>query len=125
METDDALSATGAIVAQLRMSAPSTDLSAASFPLTGSGQRSWRIVPHIAFVLFASTGTVVGNAEPPQPMLETSVVLVAQRPQHRRVSIREARLIALEAVHRANQRRQAFAERESLEFAALFGEREG
>lgn len=74
---------------------------------------------------FASTGTAAGNAEPPQPLVETSVVLESRRPQHRLVSIREARLIALEVVHRANRRRQAFAEREALEFASLFGETEG
>ncbi len=124
MEIDQGLSTPGAIVAQPRMSAPSTDLSFAGSPLAGSGQRSWRIAPHIAFVLFASTGTAVGNAEP-QPVVETSVVLASRRPQHRRVSIREARLIALEVVHRANRRRQAFAEREALEFASLFGESEG
>lgn len=76
----------------------------------------------MAFVLFASTATAMNKAEYPYSMIGPSVFLETSRARRRRISIREARLIALEAVQRADQRRQFFAEREGKYFLVLFGD---
>jgi hypothetical protein len=79
------------------------------------------VVPAVALSLLFSGASVLSD---PRGLFlrESSVILGYQRPTRRRISLGEARQIALWTLLRAEERWEEFARREAAQFAALYSE---
>lgn len=77
--------------------------------------------PAMALSLVVSGASVVSD---PRPIVieDSSVVLGYQRPARRRVSLPEARQIALLALRRAEERWERFSDREAAVFMSFYSE---
>ena len=99
----------------------------AVYPATGpqwykreyAGRLYPRFISAIAASLFFSTASVLND---PRTFfyVDSSVVLGAQRPARRKVSLWEARQLALQAFWSSERRRAEFAELEGREFEQLY-----
>lgn len=90
--------------------------------------RGWQIqkkylgvLPAMALSLFFSGASVLFD---PRGIFvrDASVVFTYQRPARRRITLADARQIALWTLHRAEERWDEFARREASQFAALYSE---
>lgn len=84
--------------------------------------RGWiaGFIPALTFSMFFSTASVF--TDPRRAFLvDSSTILVTQRPARRRISLAEARRRALQAVCLCEQRRSEFADLEGRAFEALYG----
>ena len=77
------------------------------------------IFPTIALSFFLSTASVLND--PRTVFAADSSVLLASMRRTRRISLAEARRIALDTVCRAEERARIAAEREAADFMTLFG----
>lgn len=91
--------------------------SPAWLPLTR--RRYLNPLPALALSLWVSTATVFGD-RPRTLYLDSSVILGSQRPRWQRISLGEARKIALQAVWRDVERSRLAAQREAAEFTEWF-----
>lgn len=91
--------------------------------LRPAGPRVWSrrlylgLGPLLALPMIFSTSTL---GVPPLLTQESSVILSRQRPNRRRVTLAEARQIALEVLRAAESERARFAQIEGLYFAELY-----
>lgn len=79
------------------------------------------ILPAVALSLFFSTASVLNDPRIYVLYYDSSVRLSPQRADRRRISLAEARQIALDVVRIAEQRRAKFAELEGTQFVSLCG----
>lgn len=83
------------------------------------GTRRLAIFPAFALSIFLSTASVLNDPRIIYPG-DSSVTLGQQKPTRRRISLAEARRMALDTLWLAEHRRDQFAELEAVQFSALY-----
>jgi hypothetical protein len=83
----------------------------------------WLDYAQVAFAFFASTATPLPVPWLPNPRRDTATVIIFQvSPYRRRITLSEARHLALDTIRQAEARRARFAEEEASRSLALEAE---
>ena len=99
---------------------PSTSVGVVDIPFAGRPRRA-AILPGLFLSLVMSGASAV--LEPRRSLLsDSSVVFAKRRPMRRRISLSEARGLALTALRMSDERWERFVESEAKNFRFLYGD---